>query len=224
MASEYNLIVNFTEEDLKYIEGTGKQVVLVKESDTSNHSMLEQAGQSFVEDVAWVTFSPWMTTKVTWQSSYAVYASDVEKMNGAIIEKMSSKQAEPRTRMYNFVSGGYFKDEDYNEGPQDMAYYITNISGEKETFGLAQSVKVRSTEYSLNPINAVTMLNNDIGYFIPVEKVKIFLTANASNGKVISVVQSDTFTVDLTKKGTQTVIYDRASGKFRIEEKKPEAV
>lgn len=165
-----------------------------------------------------MAFKPWMTSTVTWQSSYAVYASDVEKINGAVITKMSNKMAEPKTRMYNFVEGGYFNDEAYSKGPQDMAYYITNICGEKETFGLAQTVKVRNAEYSLNPINAITMLNNDIGYFIPVEKVKIFLTANAQNGKVISVVQSETFTVDLTTKGTQTVIYDRPSGKFRLQE------
>ncbi len=218
MASEYTLNINFTEEDLKYIEGTGKKVVIVKESDDSNHSMALKAKGGFVTDVAWVTCNPRMSIDVSWEDTYSVYASDTKIQNGATIKTTSNKEAEPKTRLYNFTDGGYFDDEPYSDGSISMAYYVKNSCGETETFGLAQTAKVSSAVYSLNPINAISMLNNDYGYFIPVEKVKVFLSANADNGKVISVIQSDVLVVDLTINNTQSIIYDRTSNKFRLED------
>lgn len=49
---------------------------------------------------------------------------------------------------------------------------------------------------------------------IPVVKVKIFLAASADDGKVISVTQSKTLTVDFTEKTTRTVKYDQSADAF----------
>jgi len=217
MASKYNLKINFTEEDLKYIKGTGKKVVIVKESDDDNHCMAMKAASEFVTDVAWVTCNPRMSINVSWEDTYFVYASDTKIQNGATIETISNKAAEPKTRLYTFTKDGYFEDEPYGNAPVNTAYYVKNICGETETFGLAQSAKVSSTVYSVNPINAISMLDNDSGYFIPVEKVKVFLSANADNGKVISVIQSDVLVVDLTVENSQSISYDKDTGKFRLD-------
>lgn len=82
-----------------------KRVVLVKENGETNFSQATE----FVDDVAWVTFQPWEINNVTWKEEYFVYASDVEKQSGAVIEKASYEEAEPKTKMYKF--DGYFTAE-----------------------------------------------------------------------------------------------------------------
>lgn len=79
----------------------------------------------------------------------------------------------------------------FSEESLPTAYYIKNNYYKPETSELAQSVKVEEKLYEANPINAITALNNEEAYFIPIEKIKAFLAARAENTKDISVVQPE---------------------------------
>lgn len=208
MASQYKLEITLKKEDLEKIYAAGKRVVLVKENGENGFS----SEVEFIDDVAWVTFNPWEINKVSWKEEYFTYASDTERQSGAIIEKVSYQEAEPKTKLYRF--NGYFKTEQFNGGAHETAYYVKNDYSQPETFGLAQTVKIGEKVYEANPINAVTLFNNEQGYFIPVEKVKVFLAAQAENGKVISVAQSQALLVDFTEKAERKVTYDSSTSKF----------
>lgn len=205
MASEYKLNLRISKEDLELINGAGKRVVLVKEN--GEGSFL--SGSEFIDDVAWVTFQLWELNNVTWQEEYYVYASDVEKQSGAVIEKASYEEAEPFDK-------GYFSASQFNGEAHPTAYFIKNGYDKPETFELAQTVKVGKQVYEANPINAMTVFNNEQAYFIPSEKVKVFLAARAENGKVISIAQSQALLVDFTEKSERTITYDRNTSKFVI--------
>ncbi|HBJ77639.1 MULTISPECIES: hypothetical protein [Fusobacterium] len=211
MASEYKLNLRISKEDLELINGAGKRVVLVKENGEGSFS----SGSEFIDDVAWVTFQLWELNNVTWQEEYYVYASDVEKQSGAVIEKASYEEAEPKTKLYTFDKG-YFSASQFNGEAHPTAYFIKNGYDKPETFGLAQTVKVGKQVYEANPINAMTVFNNEQAYFIPIEKVKVFLAARAENGKVISIAQSQALLVDFTEKSERTITYDRSTSKFVI--------
>lgn len=181
MASEYKLNLRVSKEDLELINDAGKRVVLVKENGEGSFS----SGSEFIDDVAWVTFQLWGDNKVTWENKYSVYVSETQKQSGAVIDKASWEEAEPKTKMYLF-NDGYFMGEQFSGEAHPTAYYIKNNYYKPETFELAQTVKVGKQVYEANPINAMTVLNNEQAYFIPSEKVKVFLAARAENGKVIS--------------------------------------
>lgn len=106
--------------------------------------------------------------------------------------------------------------EQFSGEAHPTAYYIKNNYYKPETFELAQTVKVGKQVYEANPINAMTVLNNEQAYFIPSEKVKVFLAARAENGKVISIAQSQALLVDFTEKSERTITYDRNTSKFVI--------
>lgn len=108
--------------------------------------------------------------------------------------------------------------EQFSGESHPTAYYIKNNYHKPETFGLAQSVKVGEKLYEANPINAMTVLNNEQAYFIPIEKIKAFLAARAENGKVISVAQSQVLLLDFTEKPEITITYDRSTSKFIVVE------
>lgn len=177
----YKLNIKMAIEDMKLLYSVDRKVVLAKEN-------LENFGNSndFIDEIVWVAFQPWEINPITWESKYSVYVSETQKQSGAVIEKASWKEAEPKTKMYSF-NDGYFTGEQFSGESHQTAYYIKNNYYKPETFGLAQSVKVRDYLYEANPINAMTVLNNEKVYFIPTEKIKVFIAARAENGKVISV-------------------------------------
>lgn len=211
MASEYKLNLRVSKEDLELINDAGKRVVLVKENREGSFS----SGSEFIDDVAWVTFQLWGDNKVTWENKYSVYVSETQKQSGAVIDKASWEEAEPKTKMYLF-NDGYSMGEQFSGEAHPTAYYIKNNYYKPETFELAQTVKVGKQVYEANPINAMTVLNNEQAYFIPSEKVKVFLAARAENGKVISIAQSQALLVDFTEKSERTITYDRNTSKFVI--------
>lgn len=213
MASEYKLNLRVSKEDLELINDAGKRVVLVKENGEGSFS----SGSEFIDDVAWVTFQLWGDNKVTWENKYSVYVSETQKQSGAVIDKASWEEAEPKTKMYLF-NDGYFMGEQFSGESHPTAYYVKNNYYKPETFGLAQSVKVGEKLYEANPINAMTVLNNEQAYFIPIEKIKVFLAARAENGKVISVAQSQALLLDFTEKSEITITYDRSTSKFIVVE------
>lgn len=103
--------------------------------------------------------------------------------------------------------------DQFSEESLPTAYYIKNNYYKPETFELAQSVKVEEKLYEANLINAITVVNNEEAYFIPIEKVKAFLATRAENGKVISMVKPEVL-LDFTEKPEITITYDINISKF----------
>ncbi|MDH6457795.1 hypothetical protein M2102_001424 [Fusobacterium sp. PH5-7] len=210
--SVYKLNIKMDKEDLVLLNSADSKVVLAKEN-------LENFGNSndFTDEIVWVAFQPWEINSIIWESKYSVYISETKKKSGAVIEKASWEEAEPKTKIYSF-NDGYFIEEQFSGEAHPTAYYIKNNYYKPETFGLAQSVKVGEKLYEANPINAMTILNNEKVYFIPTEKIKVFIAARAENGKVISVAQSQALLLDFTEKPEITITYDRSTSKFIVVE------
>ena len=103
-----------------------------------------------------------------------------------------------------------------SENSQLATNSIENNYYKPEISEITQSVKVGEKLYEANPINAMTVSNDEQAYFIPIEKIKVFLAARAENGKVISVAQSQALLLDFTEKPETTITYDRNTSKFVI--------
>lgn len=59
-----------------------------------------------------------------------------------------------------------------------------NESGEERSFGLTQSAQAGPEQLLNAQINALVLLSNDTKYFLPTEKVRVFLSSSSGNGKV----------------------------------------
>lgn len=210
----YKLNLSIGEDDVRQLNNLGRKIVIVKctEEDT-----VASSGE-IITGVAWITFKPWQQTLVKWQNSFAVYASDTDIQSGATITTQAIRNAVPSVKLYSFTPNNIFE-ESSKLDTHDNTYYVNNNCGDNEvyTFGLAQSVTVQNKHFDMNPINAVHVLNKDHAYFTPIEKVKIFIQSNARDSKVITVTQTDTLEVDMTKKPEAFVRYDRDLNKFVLE-------
>lgn len=207
----YKLNIIFSDDALSLLEESGRKVGLIKEVYSNfNEAKMENDGQELV----WAVFSPWGENTVAWESDYGVYASYIKMKEGAVIQRNAFKEASPGNTLYTF-GGARFTVNSY-KSEEENAYFIKNESGEARTFGLTQSVQAGPEQLLNAPINASVLLSNDIKDFLPTEKVKIFISSNASNGKVISHVQGEVLLVDFTLKSERTVEYDSEKGVFRF--------
>lgn len=197
------------------ISATGQKIVIVKENDDSSNRLIRNMMGNDCLDVAWLTFDPMMGNNVSWNEEYEIYASATEMTGGATIKKSSYHAAMCGIRKYIFNTSGYFDEVSCTEDIKN-AYYMENMYEKNQimTFGLAQSANVNGKEKTLNPINAMPVAYNNRAHFIPIVRIKIFLAAQANDGKVISVSQSRTLTVDFTEQLERSVRYDQAAGAF----------
>lgn len=88
--SKYKLNIKMSKEDLELLNSIDKKVVLVKENSESSRN---------IDEVVWVVPQLWEENKINWESKYSVYVSETQKQSGAIIDKASLEEAEPKTKM-----------------------------------------------------------------------------------------------------------------------------
>lgn len=202
--SNYNLIIKFSEEALKSIYAAGEKLIVTKEVSGSKGS-----------SVCWVSTLPFMNNTIKWSEEYMLYSSREEAMNGATIEKLSDVDAISEL-LYDFKDGT-FDNARTSNSVGNNEYGVSNQMSQYNvlTFGLAQKVDVNGTQEEGRPINAITLPFNHTACFSPIERVRVFLSANVNNGMVITKEFSNA--IDVTYTGTEvskTITYDDAKGMF----------
>lgn len=217
MASEYTLNISFTEEDLAHLAGSGRRVVIVKKTSDTNERLEAERENAKEGDsllgVSWIVVKPEEDIQVSWEADYYIYASNTKYEKGAQIKTMAHVDAAPTNFKYVYQSSGLFKRENFSAGSEGT-YYARNEWGDDRTFGLAQNVVVGGNTQSISPINAQSIFNDENVSFLPKEAVIVFVAKEDTSGKVISYVQSDTLTVDLTEKNVRSIKYDSDHSKF----------
>lgn len=198
--SKYKLNINILSTNVREINMAMQKITLVK-----------SVGKGAGTPVAWVTFSPFETNIITWETEYGVYASSTTVQNGAQIQR-TSLVGTAVTGTLNPFEEGTFRSP--ISGGKANAYSIVNKFGKQFTFGLTQTVHVNGEQFAGSPLNAVTALNQQTAIFEPVEKVAIFLEAQFNNGVVISDILSNGLTLDFTHTPELTIRYDESVGQF----------
>lgn len=214
MAS-YQLKINIEQEDVDLLNSLQRRIVIVKTVDEMAPSAAPDSDSEQITGVAWVTSEPWPQVEVKWENQFAVYASDVRIQSGATIRASCIKNALSGSKIYNFTDRNIFSEAPYQKASENT-YYIHNLkSGYRAyTFGLAQSVKVNDDLFNFNPINATSLINNELVSLKPIEKIKVFLQTNAQDAKVISLIQSNALDIDLTDEAEVEIKYNREINKF----------
>lgn len=202
--NNYELIINFTKEDLEAIYAAGEKLVITK----------EVAGNKG-KPVSWISILPFLYNSVKWTEAYMLYASRNEAQNGATIEKLSEAEADSEL-LYDFTNA-VFGNAHSSEYIGVNEYGVCNLMEPYSylTFGLAQEASVNGDTLKGSPINAVVLPYNHTATFSPIEKVNIFLANDIDNGMVITKEFSNTITV--TYSGTETchtIKYDSQKGIF----------
>src|SRR5690606_27694153 len=172
----YTLEILIKEEDAKNINSNGQKVTILKSVDS---------GQS----VTWVAFSPFERNTVTWTEKYAVYASTTEIKDGARIDKMSDRSANPQY-FYSFQNGVFDMGSLDEKSLTKTQYGIINKTDGNLQFGLSQERTVNGKNANV-PINVVTVFKSQKAIFTPRVTLTIFLQGNYDNGVVITEVLGD---------------------------------
>lgn len=209
MAQSFSLKVVFSEETLKQISGVGRYVVIQKDMEDETQT----SGGDVKGEVTWFTFKPAQNSFISWKNEYSVYMSSVALREGAVIQPNAIKEAEAGWQIYNYEKTGVFQGEDLKGGDK-LKYYIKNVSEGPGTFGLAQAYVLNGTEQPKAPVNAVTLFNNETADFITREKIKIFLSSDPQDGKVLRSVMSEPAEFDFTDIHERAVEYKLDRGKF----------
>eukprot|EP01132_Coremiostelium_polycephalum_P004089 gene4089-5117_t len=172
----YNLTVLIDKKGLQILSLAKEQVTIVKHfSDYDNDSK-----------VVWIAFKPFQNNSVTWEEEYGVYASSTTIVNGATIERLSTRDSVLPDNEYPFLPAGYFGDQD---GNNVNGYGIVNQYSETLTFGLCQKGLVNGEEV-ISELNAVSVPANEQVVFTPSVSLSIFAAAHIDSGSVISYISS----------------------------------
>jgi len=203
--SKYLLKVLIDPETVKFFSDNNQKIVIVKKVNNGDPS---------TANVAWVTFTPFEVNTVIWEDIYGLYSSYTELQGNASIVKSSYVLASTKNT-YPFESG-IFSSPVLDSSISDNTYEVLNKMSEYEylTFGLAQNVQVNGLSYEGNPINATSVLPNQVASFTPNERIYIFMQSNIDNAVLISGVTSTELDIDFTGKSEVTIKYDNSIGGF----------
>ncbi|MGI4764935.1 MAG: hypothetical protein ACRYGP_07695 [Janthinobacterium lividum] len=178
--------INFTIDTtgVKQINDANQQITIVKSTST--------AGKE--KPVAWISFEAMNAISVTWTEEYFIYAS-LSKIEDdmKIVESSATDDPIEFSELYKFSSDVFSMEA----GGSDGMYTAKNDGGKTYTMGLAQSAIVNGKAVSA-PINAVSVLNAEEGTFKPRIKLSVFLSGTQDNGTVLSHIQGNAFTFELS--------------------------
>jgi len=133
------------------------------------------AGQPLA--IAWLTFRPFPTTVITWPPNYALYASPAAPASGVQVRPAAAQNAS-EFQSYPFQNNTFGTPA----STSTAGYSVHNLQGRAMTFGLALSATINQEPLPVTPINASTLLNNQVGQFTPAAAVAVFLSTISSSG------------------------------------------
>ncbi|MBU2699095.1 hypothetical protein Ga0466249_000174 [Sporomusaceae bacterium BoRhaA] len=200
--ANYSLKALIDSETVKQFNKLKQKVVIVK------------TGEDSTNKLAWVTFSPFEINTVAWKENYGLYSSTNEIQGKVKITKASFTTAVDK-QSYTFENGVFNSPTD-DPALESNMYEITNNMTDYDAlvFGLAQDVIANGVTFEGNPVNAITVLQNESATFIPHEKIIIYMESDTDDGMVISHIKSQVLELDFTTDENMTIKYDSKVGKF----------
>jgi hypothetical protein len=180
--AQYELTLQFSTQDIMTILETGQKVTLIKSVGATGGT---------TSDVAWVAFNPFESNSVTWMDEYGIYASTVQVINGAQVNKISDIEAAEEEAV-TFQDSGIFsapvQDSSLTSGQYKAINQYDTLS--LLTFGMEQGVAVNGQSQPAQPINAVSVPKTDNVVFTPFEKVIAFLAAGIDSSSIVAQITS----------------------------------
>jgi hypothetical protein len=192
--ADFELTIQFTQDDTKTINSEGFVVAIVK----GPHSQPDPKP-------LWAVLVPFEKNVVAWQGIYGLYASPDPVEQETVISASSTQYpAEPGV-VYPFTNNVFDAPTGITQ-PGD--YAVENNTSEVLTFGLAQTVTANGKTYDASPVNALAFGNQMTGIFEPTETISVFLHKETVAGAIIIVTESAALTVDMAANPTQTIHYN----------------
>lgn len=128
---------------------------------------------------AWLAFQPYQSNTITWTDSSNVYATSSPLQAFQQIGILSQTAAQAGLT-YPFQQAQFGSPSSNGTG----AYAISNQQSNGLAFGLSATASVNNVNVTA-PFNAVPVLNNQIGVFMPTDTVTILLTSCSTSGTII---------------------------------------
>lgn len=202
--SQYQLTVNFTNEQLAIIYQAGASVVIGKMFSANDLS------------VAWQVFKPMRKNCLSWDEVYGIYASTSQLDPDAPIVQHSYTDLGASTRkLYTLKPDGSISHP--QDGGSPCVYTLKNSYKEKKiiTVGLYQNASLNGDEVKGNPISASPVMLGHTVNMKPSHTINIWIQSHIKSSTVISNVSSPMTPLSFNpEKAEIAVTYNDDTGLF----------
>jgi hypothetical protein len=206
---KYTLELSFAQNDLETIKGAQENIIVAKPVGNAEGT----------PNVAWLSINPLEGNQIKWTEDYAMYASTFQIQSGASIVQTSATSYPAEDGVcYKFDANGAFSGQ--TSAPEPVAtgsYGALNdyTALPAMTFGLTQSATTTSGNFTLQPLNAQSVPQNQQVVFTPFTTVWVWLEAQLSSGVVLTSVFSKVAVVTFGGTvNTQALTYSASHGQF----------
>ncbi len=209
----FTLNVEISATDLRSIQAANEVIVLVKNI---------AAGRP----VAWVAALPMMSTVLSWDEGYSLFASSSPSTVGGTVSMMATTPANGGYA-YPFTTAGFgsgVRRQDLGNAQYRVDNAVPAAQWPVLLFGLAQPVSINGNgSGAALPLNAETVPAMQSTIQSATDSVTIWLQSGVSAGQIVSVPSpvsllsvSGKLVVSFANASTQTVRYSSDSGRFEL--------
>lgn len=188
---QYSVSIAIDDEGLTTIYDAEQFVTIVKSVQQGVNGAI---GAASPYAVVWITFLPFEDNTVAWTDNFYPYATTTPLSPGNAIDVVSQSSV-PAQPGFTYT----FSDGQFAASPgTGTIYQIANQTASPPlSFGLAQQAAVNSVACT-GPLNALSVLYNELGTFMPTDSIWIFLSGYADGGVVGGPVPSNALQIVLT--------------------------
>lgn len=203
-SNQYELIVNFTNEQLAIIFQANASVVIGKMYSASDLS------------VAWQVFKPMRKNCLSWNEVYGIYASTSQlDVDCPIVQHSYTDLGASTRKLYTLKPDGSISHP--QDGGNAGVYALKNSYKEKKiiTVGLYQDASLNGDEVKGNPISASQVMLGHTVIMKPSHTINIWIQSHIKSSTVISNVSSPMTTLSFNAEKSEIVVtYNDDTGLF----------
>jgi len=194
----FSLTITLDSTAVSNINGAGQTVTLAQSVTSiaqTGDARRSPQPSTIQTPLAWLTFSPLESNTVSWSGQLQLYATTTPLDPGAVVAINSQTSATGGIQLgsvYTFANGAFTA----ATGSGD-AYVAANRSGSTFGFGLLAAATVNGSS-ATGPLDALTMLNDQNGFFYTPTAVFVFLSSASQNGTVLPTMPSGALQLDLS--------------------------
>jgi hypothetical protein len=201
MAVKHTLVLDFDAVDVHAMNERGVHIAIAKPAGI------------VAPNVVWLAIRPSLSSTITWDDTYGIFAADVPNRAGARIDIRAFVHPAIAQTLYPFL-GAAFGDPVVARDVPRGHYDVRNASSFRAAFGLLQAADVDGA-LTLAPVNAAVVPARMRANFSAVEDVFVWLQADVSGGTAIAGIPPEAIRIRFAPNDTVKLFrYETAAAAF----------
>ena len=209
----YKVDVSIPPDSVALLNGAQMRVTLSRTTQSTVISKSNEESVTSAPTLAWVTFAPLQSNRVSWDGSQGGFMTSQKLALGTVITPNSETSGTVQLGWTYAFANGVFTGS--AGGRQDTYNLLNNQPGSDYSFGLADEPSVNSAPAATSPFCFAEVLYNLVAQFEVLPTVYIFLSS-VQSGVVIASVPTTALEVQLTDGVAAQVGFNSQSNQFYL--------